>query len=119
MRAGSALPTSLGTCVVPAPWECALSREQGADLGCSLFADRVGWQLPAVEVDYPAGIERYKHFARFLLEGKVSVFQLHPFPDLTSEFSAPIFGGDELYWLHFLCLPVAHHLLVDGRVCCG
>ncbi|RMC05725.1 hypothetical protein DUI87_17268 [Hirundo rustica rustica] len=32
---------------------------------------RVGWQLPAVEVDYPAGIERYKHFARFLLEGKV------------------------------------------------
>ncbi|NXO21638.1 DHX37 helicase, partial [Cisticola juncidis] len=32
---------------------------------------RVGWQLPAVEVDYPEGIERYKHFARFLLEGKV------------------------------------------------
>nr|XP_026651950.1 probable ATP-dependent RNA helicase DHX37 [Zonotrichia albicollis] len=32
---------------------------------------RVGWQLPAVEVDFPPGIERYKHFARFLLEGKV------------------------------------------------
>ncbi|NXI45676.1 DHX37 helicase, partial [Galbula dea] len=32
---------------------------------------RVGWQLPAVEVDYPEGIERYKYFARFLLEGKV------------------------------------------------
>ncbi|NXS89666.1 DHX37 helicase, partial [Erpornis zantholeuca] len=32
---------------------------------------RVGWQLPAVEVDYPEGIDRYKHFARFLLEGKV------------------------------------------------
>ncbi|OWK54885.1 putative ATP-dependent RNA helicase DHX37 [Lonchura striata] len=32
---------------------------------------RVGWQLPAVEVDYPAGLDRYKHFARFLLEGKV------------------------------------------------
>uniref|UniRef100_A0A8C9NAA8 DEAH-box helicase 37 n=1 Tax=Serinus canaria TaxID=9135 RepID=A0A8C9NAA8_SERCA len=32
---------------------------------------RVGWQLPAVEVDYPPGIDRYKHFARFLLEGKV------------------------------------------------
>ncbi|NXQ26153.1 DHX37 helicase, partial [Alaudala cheleensis] len=32
---------------------------------------RVGWQLPAVEVDFPAGIDRYKHFARFLLEGKV------------------------------------------------
>ncbi|NWV00927.1 DHX37 helicase, partial [Upupa epops] len=32
---------------------------------------RVGWQLPAVEVDYPEGIDRYKYFARFLLEGKV------------------------------------------------
>ncbi|XP_060104989.1 probable ATP-dependent RNA helicase DHX37 [Heteronotia binoei] len=32
---------------------------------------RIGWQLPAVEVDYPEGIERYKYFARFLLEGKV------------------------------------------------
>ncbi|NXP94403.1 DHX37 helicase, partial [Passerina amoena] len=32
---------------------------------------RVGWQLPAVEVDFPPGIDRYKHFARFLLEGKV------------------------------------------------
>ncbi|XP_074015677.1 probable ATP-dependent RNA helicase DHX37 [Numenius arquata] len=32
---------------------------------------RVSWQLPAVEVDYPEGIDRYKYFARFLLEGKV------------------------------------------------
>ncbi|XP_015276340.1 PREDICTED: probable ATP-dependent RNA helicase DHX37 [Gekko japonicus] len=32
---------------------------------------RVGWPLPAVEVDYPEGIDRYKYFARFLLEGKV------------------------------------------------
>ncbi|KFO72352.1 putative ATP-dependent RNA helicase DHX37, partial [Cuculus canorus] len=32
---------------------------------------RVGWQLPAVEVDYPEGIDCYKYFARFLLEGKV------------------------------------------------
>ncbi|XP_043924460.1 probable ATP-dependent RNA helicase DHX37 [Protopterus annectens] len=32
---------------------------------------RVGWQLPAVEMDYPEGLERYKYFARFLLEGKV------------------------------------------------
>uniref|UniRef100_A0A8C6Y8J9 Activating signal cointegrator 1 complex subunit 3 n=1 Tax=Naja naja TaxID=35670 RepID=A0A8C6Y8J9_NAJNA len=32
---------------------------------------RVGWQLPAVEVDYPEGLDRFKHFARFLLEGKV------------------------------------------------
>ncbi|PIO30902.1 hypothetical protein AB205_0055950, partial [Aquarana catesbeiana] len=33
--------------------------------------DRVGWQLPAVIVDYPCGLERYKYFAKFLLEGKV------------------------------------------------
>uniref|UniRef100_A0A670ZV63 RNA helicase n=1 Tax=Pseudonaja textilis TaxID=8673 RepID=A0A670ZV63_PSETE len=33
---------------------------------------RVGWPLPAVEVDYPEGLDRFKHFARFLLEGKVS-----------------------------------------------
>uniref|UniRef100_A0A8C3PDY9 DEAH-box helicase 37 n=1 Tax=Chrysemys picta bellii TaxID=8478 RepID=A0A8C3PDY9_CHRPI len=32
---------------------------------------RVGWQLPAVEVDYPEGIDRYKYFAKFLLEGKI------------------------------------------------
>uniref|UniRef100_A0A8C5S7I6 DEAH-box helicase 37 n=1 Tax=Laticauda laticaudata TaxID=8630 RepID=A0A8C5S7I6_LATLA len=32
---------------------------------------RVGWPLPAVEVDYPEGLDRFKHFARFLLEGKV------------------------------------------------
>ncbi|OXB58759.1 hypothetical protein ASZ78_012355 [Callipepla squamata] len=33
--------------------------------------DRVSWQLPAVEVDYPEGIDRFKYFAKFLLEGKV------------------------------------------------
>uniref|UniRef100_A0A4W3H6F4 Activating signal cointegrator 1 complex subunit 3 n=1 Tax=Callorhinchus milii TaxID=7868 RepID=A0A4W3H6F4_CALMI len=32
---------------------------------------RVGWQLPAVEMDYPEGLDRFKHFAKFLLEGKV------------------------------------------------
>ncbi|XP_070618215.1 probable ATP-dependent RNA helicase DHX37 isoform X2 [Erythrolamprus reginae] len=32
---------------------------------------RVSWPLPAVEVDYPEGLDRFKHFARFLLEGKV------------------------------------------------
>lgn len=77
--AGSVLPISLAPGDVP-------SSEQGADLGCFWFPDRVGWQLPAVEVDYPAGIDRYKHFARFLLEGKVSVFQLHHFPDGIKEF---------------------------------
>ncbi|XP_062814503.1 probable ATP-dependent RNA helicase DHX37 [Anolis carolinensis] len=32
---------------------------------------RVGWQLPAVEVDFPEGLECYKYFAKFFLEGKV------------------------------------------------
>ncbi|NXA37330.1 DHX37 helicase, partial [Eudromia elegans] len=32
---------------------------------------RVSWPLPAVEVDYPEGLDRYKYFATFLLEGKV------------------------------------------------
>lgn len=34
-------------------------------------AVRVGWQLPAVEKEYPDGLERYKLLARFLLEGQV------------------------------------------------
>ena len=29
------------------------------------------WQVPAQELEYPAGLERYKWFAKFLLEGKV------------------------------------------------
>ena len=29
------------------------------------------WQVPAQELEYPAGLDRYKWFARFLLEGKV------------------------------------------------
>ncbi|KAK6483668.1 putative ATP-dependent RNA helicase DHX37 [Huso huso] len=32
---------------------------------------RVGWQLPAVELDYPEGLDCYKHFAKYLLEGQV------------------------------------------------
>uniref|UniRef100_H3AXC2 DEAH-box helicase 37 n=2 Tax=Latimeria chalumnae TaxID=7897 RepID=H3AXC2_LATCH len=32
---------------------------------------RTGWQLPSVETDYPEGLDRYKYFATFLLEGKV------------------------------------------------
>uniref|UniRef100_A0A667H3B6 DEAH-box helicase 37 n=1 Tax=Lynx canadensis TaxID=61383 RepID=A0A667H3B6_LYNCA len=38
---------------------------------------RVGWPLPAVQVDFPEGVDCYKHFARFLLEGQV-------FPQLAS-----------------------------------
>lgn len=34
-------------------------------------AVRVGWQLPAVEMEYPDGLERYKLFAKFVLEGQV------------------------------------------------
>ena len=37
----------------------------------SVPPDRVGWPLPAVQVDFPEGIDCYKHFARFLLEGQV------------------------------------------------
>lgn len=29
------------------------------------------WQMPAVQLEYPAGLDRYKWFAKFLLEGKV------------------------------------------------
>ncbi|XP_022086276.1 probable ATP-dependent RNA helicase DHX37 isoform X2 [Acanthaster planci] len=29
------------------------------------------WQVPAVELEYPKSVERFKWFARFLLEGKV------------------------------------------------
>ncbi|CAH0595090.1 unnamed protein product [Chrysodeixis includens] len=32
---------------------------------------KAGWELPIVEVDYPEKIERYRWFARFLLEGSV------------------------------------------------
>nr|XP_020041304.1 probable ATP-dependent RNA helicase DHX37 [Castor canadensis] len=32
---------------------------------------RVGWPLPPVQVDFPQGIDCYKHFARFLLDGQV------------------------------------------------
>ncbi|CAH2295731.1 probable ATP-dependent RNA helicase DHX37 [Pelobates cultripes] len=32
---------------------------------------RVGWELPSVVATYPEGLERYKYFAKFLLEGKV------------------------------------------------
>ena len=35
------------------------------------FADRVAWPLPAVEKTYPEGLDRYKLFAKFLLEGEV------------------------------------------------
>ncbi|KAL4686773.1 hypothetical protein H8959_018901 [Pygathrix nigripes] len=53
----------------PAPTYCP---ERGRVLchRASVFY-RVGWPLPAIEVNFPEGIDRYKHFARFLLEGQV------------------------------------------------
>lgn len=47
------------------------SATRGSWLTDSCPPDRVGWPLPAIEVDFPEGIDRYKHFARFLLEGQV------------------------------------------------
>ncbi|XP_053617052.1 probable ATP-dependent RNA helicase kurz [Plodia interpunctella] len=32
---------------------------------------KAGWELPTVEIDYPDKMERYRWFARFLLEGAV------------------------------------------------
>ncbi|XP_013184224.2 probable ATP-dependent RNA helicase kurz [Amyelois transitella] len=32
---------------------------------------KAGWELPTVEIDYPDKIDRYRWFARFLLEGAV------------------------------------------------
>uniref|UniRef100_A0A2K5ELB2 Activating signal cointegrator 1 complex subunit 3 n=1 Tax=Aotus nancymaae TaxID=37293 RepID=A0A2K5ELB2_AOTNA len=53
----------------PAPTYCP---ERGRVLchRASVFY-RVDWPLPAIEVDFPEGIDHYKHFARFLLEGQV------------------------------------------------
>ena len=36
------------------------------------------WQLPAVELEYAVGLERYRWFARFLLDGVV-IKQLEQF----------------------------------------
>ena len=43
---------------------------KNADLKC-VSTVRVNWKLPSVEMDYPEGLERYKLFAKFLLEGQV------------------------------------------------
>ncbi|KAJ8285627.1 hypothetical protein GJAV_G00029040 [Gymnothorax javanicus] len=53
----------------PAPRFCPDSGRVKCHRESTFF--RVGWQLPAVEVDYPEGLERYKLFAKFLLEGQV------------------------------------------------
>uniref|UniRef100_A0A8C9YLN9 Activating signal cointegrator 1 complex subunit 3 n=1 Tax=Sander lucioperca TaxID=283035 RepID=A0A8C9YLN9_SANLU len=53
----------------PSPWLCSSTGTIKCHRSSTFF--RVGWQLPAVEMEYPDDIERYKLFARFLLEGQV------------------------------------------------
>ncbi|MFT7805018.1 putative ATP-dependent RNA helicase DHX37 [Arapaima gigas] len=53
----------------PAPRFCPDSGRVKCHCKSTFF--RVGWQLPAVERDYPEGLDRYKLFARFFLEGQV------------------------------------------------
>jgi len=76
----------------------------------SFFPDRVSWQLPAVEVDYPEGIDRYKYFARFLLEGKVSVFQLRCFLGVTGKFLAQFLEEVSLVAALFVRMPIPCNL---------
>uniref|UniRef100_A0A3B3WJG0 Activating signal cointegrator 1 complex subunit 3 n=1 Tax=Poecilia mexicana TaxID=48701 RepID=A0A3B3WJG0_9TELE len=60
----------------PAPWFCSSSGTIRCHRSSTFF--RVGWQLPAVETEHPEGLERYRLFARFLLEGQV-LLRLGPF----------------------------------------
>uniref|UniRef100_A0A665X7U3 Activating signal cointegrator 1 complex subunit 3 n=1 Tax=Echeneis naucrates TaxID=173247 RepID=A0A665X7U3_ECHNA len=53
----------------PSPWFCSTTGTVRCHRSSSFF--RVGWQLPAVDMEYPDGLERYKLFAKFFLEGKV------------------------------------------------
>ncbi|XP_070821081.1 probable ATP-dependent RNA helicase DHX37 [Chaetodon trifascialis] len=53
----------------PSPWLCSSTGTIRCHRSSTFF--RVGWQLPAVEMEYPDGLERYKLFSRFLLEGQV------------------------------------------------
>ncbi|KAG7263929.1 hypothetical protein CRUP_029269 [Coryphaenoides rupestris] len=54
---------------MPSPWLCPAT---GAiKCHCTSTFYRVAWELPAMEKDYPEGLDRYKLFAKFLLEGEV------------------------------------------------
>uniref|UniRef100_A0A3Q2EBR3 RNA helicase n=1 Tax=Cyprinodon variegatus TaxID=28743 RepID=A0A3Q2EBR3_CYPVA len=53
----------------PVPWFCSSTGTIRCHRSSTFF--RIGWQLPAVEMEYPEGLERYRLFARFLLEGQV------------------------------------------------
>uniref|UniRef100_A0A8C2FPJ1 Activating signal cointegrator 1 complex subunit 3 n=1 Tax=Cyprinus carpio TaxID=7962 RepID=A0A8C2FPJ1_CYPCA len=53
----------------PAPWFCPLSGRVKCHQQSTFY--RVSWKLPAIEMDYPEGLEHYKLFAKFFLEGQV------------------------------------------------
>lgn len=53
----------------PSPWFCPSDGTIKCHRSSTFF--RVAWQLPAAEKDYPDGLERYKLFSKFLLEGQV------------------------------------------------
>uniref|UniRef100_A0A7N5ZXE3 RNA helicase n=1 Tax=Anabas testudineus TaxID=64144 RepID=A0A7N5ZXE3_ANATE len=53
----------------PSPWFCSSTGTVKCHRPSTFF--RVGWQLPAVEMEYPDSLERYKLFSRFFLEGQV------------------------------------------------
>ncbi|XP_076125585.1 putative ATP-dependent RNA helicase DHX37 [Alosa pseudoharengus] len=53
----------------PGPWYCPDSGRVRCHCQSTFF--RVNWKLPSIEMDYPEGLERYKLFAKFLLEGQV------------------------------------------------
>ncbi|XP_019744561.1 putative ATP-dependent RNA helicase DHX37 [Hippocampus comes] len=53
----------------PAPWFCTSTGGIRCHRSSTFF--RVAWQLPAVEMEYPDGLERYKLFAQFILDGQV------------------------------------------------
>ncbi|XP_034450852.1 probable ATP-dependent RNA helicase DHX37 [Hippoglossus hippoglossus] len=53
----------------PAPWFCSSTGTIKCHRSSTFF--RVAWQLPAVEMDYPDSLDRYKLFSKFFLEGQV------------------------------------------------
>ncbi|XP_029019625.1 probable ATP-dependent RNA helicase DHX37 [Betta splendens] len=53
----------------PSPWFCSSTGTIRCHRPSTFFC--VSWQLPAVEKEYPDGLDRYKLFARFFLEGQV------------------------------------------------
>ncbi|CAL8296384.1 unnamed protein product [Gadus morhua 'NCC'] len=53
----------------PAPWLCPSTGTIRSH--CTSTFYRVAWPLPAVEKAYPEGLDRFKLFAKFLLEGEV------------------------------------------------